>query len=88
MISKESQIIYLLTGWLPSIEKDNQIKPLSAREWSKVAQKIYESELNRPSDLQSKSQTEITNIFNQKMKKKITFSRFFISPAPGRFFSP
>ena len=44
MISKESQIIYLLTGWLPSIEKDDQIKPLSAKEWSIVAQKIYKSE--------------------------------------------
>ncbi len=64
MISKESQIIYLLTGWLPSIVKDDQMKPLSAREWSKVAQKIYTSELNKPSDLLPKSQTEITNILN------------------------
>ena len=62
MISKECQIIYLLTGWLPSIEKDDQIKPLSAKEWSIVAKKIYESELNRPSDLQSKSKIEIGNI--------------------------
>jgi len=60
MIDINSRIIFSLTGWLPNIEKENKIKRLSAREWSHVAQKIYEAGM-KPMDIRSKSQDEIIN---------------------------
>ena len=64
MTSKESKIIYLLTGWLPSIERVDKTNPLSATEWSSLARKIYDSELKNPSDLQFKSKDELADILN------------------------
>lgn len=63
MIDINSRVIYLLTGWLPTNEKENQVKPLSAREWSNVAQKIYAADI-KPKDIRSKSQDEITSILD------------------------
>ena len=60
MIDVNSQIIYLLTGWMPSIDKENQEKPLSSNEWSVVARKLYSKDL-MPKDLQSKDQDYFIN---------------------------
>ena len=67
MIDINARVIYSLTAWLPSSEKENQIYPLTAREWSDVAQKIYKADI-KPKDIRSKSQDEITRILDLEPK--------------------
>ena len=67
MIDINARVIYSLTAWLPTSEKENQIYPLTAREWSDVAQKIYKADI-KPKDIRSKSQDEITRILDLEPK--------------------
>jgi len=67
MIDINSRVIYSLTAWLPTSEKKNQIYPLTAREWSDVAKKIYKADI-KPKDLRSKSQDEIASILDLEPK--------------------
>ena len=60
MIDVNSQIIYLLTGWMPSIDKENHENPLSSNEWTVVARKLHSKDL-MPKDLQSKNQDYFIN---------------------------
>ena len=41
MLDINSQIIFLLTGWMPSINKENQEKPLTSNEWTVVGRKLH-----------------------------------------------
>ena len=60
MLDINSQIIFLLTGWMPSINKENQEKPLTSNEWTVVGRKLHSKGL-MPKDLQSKNQNYYIN---------------------------
>ena len=67
MIDINARVIYSLTAWLPTSKKENQVHPLSAREWSDVAKKIYKADI-KPKDIRSKSQDEIASILDLEPK--------------------
>jgi len=66
MLSKDSKTIFLLTSWLPKLDKENPLKPLSAREWSIVTKRIVESEFNKPGDLNNLTSDELNQQLNLK----------------------
>lgn len=66
MLSKDSKTIFLLTSWLPKLDKENPLKPLSARQWSIVTKKIVESDFNKPGDLNNLTSDEL----NQQLDLK------------------
>ena len=63
MINSNSQTIYLLTGWLPSVDKDNKETPLSNKEWNNLAAILYKKGAE-PQELKNISNLDIEQKFN------------------------
>tara|TARA_B100002052_G_scaffold15798_1_gene12628 strand:+ start:14790 stop:16274 length:1485 start_codon:yes stop_codon:yes gene_type:complete len=83
MIDINSQMIYLLTGYMPTLDKENKLKPLTPDEWTVVAKKLYSKNL-MPKDLQSKNQDflinelELDKDFSERIVKLLNRSGQFL----------